>query len=120
MATPPRPPTFVGDEIPAESSFPEPLVGGASMANDLAMADVDNYAPPKDETGNIKCLTCRHFFHRKHLALSWSTRAAGNRRLEGRGTCLFTSPPTELIGEYVTYCNKYTQDESATPAQENT
>lgn len=109
----PTPPTFQGDEIPAETPvFPEPSLG--SNSNDLAMADVDNYAPPKDEISNIKCLTCRHFFHRKHLAISWSNRPAGARRLEGSGTCLFTNPPMPLVGEYVIYCNKYVPQDKET------
>jgi hypothetical protein len=96
----PTPPVFSNDD-----SLPSPA--GSSDSNDLAMADIDNYAPPKDEIENIKCMSCVHFFHRKHLAISWSTRPSGNRRLEGSGTCLFTNPPTPLVGEYVVFCNKY-------------
>lgn len=89
-------------------SFTTPGGPADTPAGDMSAADTDNYAPTGAQKAQILCLTCANFWLRKHIAATWSTRSAGNQRKIGVGSCLFTTPPTSLQGEYVTDCNQYT------------
>lgn len=100
-----RPPVFEDEPIPEQKThgFPPPQEPGA----DRALADLENYAPPPEEKDNIVCFRCKHFFYRKHIALSWSTRPAGKKRLEGKALCTSITPALPLLGEYITSCTQF-------------
>jgi hypothetical protein len=66
-----------------------------------------NYAPSDEMKKLIVCYTCKHFWLRKSLAHSMSTRPIAQHRRVGAADCLFTSPPTPLVGAYIVECNKH-------------
>jgi hypothetical protein len=71
---------------------------------DLSLADEENWVPPEGVT--IACMTCKHFWHTKSVAVSWSTRAPDKRRKTGRAYCTQFIDPLPLLGAYITDCNR--------------
>ena len=89
---------------PAGLPFPDPLPPPGEHVVDWALADQENWVPP--EGVGIACQGCRHFWHTKQVAVSWSNREPSKRRKEGRAMCLLVNPPIDLGGAYITDCNR--------------
>lgn len=97
------PPSGPDDEPVSPSSsasFPAPIPSPI----DLSLADEENWVPPEGVT--IACMTCKHFWHTKSVAVSWSTRAPDKRRKTGRAYCTQFVDPLPLLGAYITDCNR--------------
>lgn len=89
-----------------DTAFPPPIPPHGEFMSEMAGAG-ENYAPSTEMRRLIVCYTCKHFWLRKSLAYSMSTRPLEQHRREGTADCLFTSPPTPLVGNYVVECNKH-------------
>lgn len=91
--------------VEAQGNFPAPI----PPQIDLSLADEENWVPPEGVT--IACMTCKHFWHTKSVAVSWSTRAPDKRRKTGRAYCTQFIDPIPLLGAYITDCNRKEEKE---------
>lgn len=95
----------VSEPVAAQHHFPAPI----PPQIDLSLADEENWVPPEGVT--IACSTCKHFWHTKSVAVSWSTRAPDKRRKTGRAYCTQFIDPIPLLGAYITDCNRKEEKE---------